>query len=88
MPGRSREDVVLVARIAAAERWARTVDRSAATAPARAAAWERFERLVDPDGVLTPDERRSRAQDLRRANMLRLSRLAAQRRSERAGHVP
>ena len=42
----------LVARAAAHTRWARTADRTAATAPARAAFEARFEHEVDPERVL------------------------------------
>jgi hypothetical protein len=42
----------VIARIAAAERWARTSDRAAATEPARRGLRARFEREADPDGVL------------------------------------
>ena len=45
-------DRALIARIAAAERWARTPDRSAATEPARRGLRAKFEREADPDGVL------------------------------------
>ena len=81
MASRDPEDRALVARIAAAERWGRTVDRSAATAAARNGLLSKFEREADPDGVLSVTERRTRAESLRRAHMLRMSRLAAQKRS-------
>ena len=58
---RPPHDRALVARIAAAERWARTADRTAATAPARRGLAAKFEREADPDGVLPPDERARRA---------------------------
>ncbi len=45
-------DRAVIARIAAAERWARTPDRAAATEPARRGLRARFEREVDPDGSL------------------------------------
>jgi hypothetical protein len=60
------------ARIAAEISWARTHDRSARTRPAREAFLKRFEREVDPDGQLSPDERRRRAEHAKRAYMLRL----------------
>ena len=44
----------MIARIAAAERWARTSDRTAATEPARRGLRARFEREADPDGCSTP----------------------------------
>lgn len=71
-------DRALIARIAAAERWGRTVDRQAATAPARRGLRARFEREADPDGVLSDDERTRRGDDLMRAHMLRMS-LAAKK---------
>ena len=50
-------DRAVIARIAAAERWARTSDRAAATEPARRGLRARFEREADPDGVLDAAER-------------------------------
>ena len=47
------------------------------TAPAREAFLAKFERDVDPDGVLTPEERRRRAEHARRAHMARIARLSA-----------
>jgi hypothetical protein len=78
------EDRALRARIAAAERWGRTVDRCAATAPARRGMRAKFEREADPDGVLAADERARRADQLHYAHMLRMSRAAAQARRRRA----
>lgn len=76
----------LRAQIAANERWAKTDDRSAATAPARAAAVARFERQVDPDGVLPPGERAVRAEAARRAHFLRMAlKSARSRRRRKAG---
>jgi hypothetical protein len=46
----------LAARIAAADRWGRVLDRTAATAPARRGLRAKFEREADPDGVLSTDE--------------------------------
>jgi hypothetical protein len=60
------------ARIAALTRWSRE-DPAPATAKARTGFLQRFEHEVDPDGVLTPDERATRAQRALRAHMLRLS---------------
>ncbi len=82
MPARTPESRVLVARIAAHERWAREADRSAATAKARRALLDRFEREVDPDGTLDPAERAVRAEHARRAFYSRLSLRAAQARSK------
>lgn len=77
---RTQHDRVLVARIAAAERWARTTDRAAATAPARRGLAAKFEREADPDGLLAPDERARCADLLMRAHMLRMARRSAQAR--------
>jgi hypothetical protein len=74
----------LRARIAAAERWARTTDRAAQTAPARRGLRARFEREVDPDGVLPEGERMRRADQLMHAHMMRMSLAAAERRRRRA----
>jgi hypothetical protein len=63
-------------RIAAEISWARTYNRSARTRPAREAFLKRFEREVDPDGELSPDERRRRAEHAKRAYMLRLAKKA------------
>lgn len=68
---------MLIARIAAAERWAREPDRAAATAVARSALLEKFAREADPDGTLPPAERTYRAEHLLHAHMLRMGRLAA-----------
>jgi len=70
----------LTAQIAAHARWARTPDRTAATAPARAAFDARFEREVDPDRVLPAPERARRAAHARKAYFARLALLSAQRR--------
>jgi hypothetical protein len=43
------------------------------TKPGRAAFWSRFEREVDPDGLLSEDERRRRAEAARRAHFVRLA---------------
>lgn len=77
---RRRADRVLMARIAAAERWGRTADRAAATAPARRGLRAKFEREADPDGTLPPHERARRADQLMHSHMLRMSRAAAQAR--------
>lgn len=58
---------VLIAKLAAHERWSRCSDPSAATAPARKAFADRFERQVDPTGVLEPHERARRAMSARKA---------------------
>lgn len=69
----SGTDASLRASIAANERWARTADRAAATAPARAGLDARFEAEVDPDGILDPAERARRVASKRRAYFKRLA---------------
>jgi hypothetical protein len=76
---RSRDRAV-IARIAAAERWGRTPDRSAATEPARRGLRAKFERQADPEGVLDAAERSRRADALMTAHMLRLARESAKAR--------
>ncbi|SDY35538.1 hypothetical protein SAMN05661080_03195 [Modestobacter sp. DSM 44400] len=78
------QDRTLIARIAAAERWARTPNRVAATEPARRGLRARFEREADPEGILDVTERARRADALFTAHMLRLARASAKaRRSSR-----
>jgi hypothetical protein len=48
-------------------------DPHEATAKARAAFLAKFEREADPEGVLPPEERRRRAESLRRAHFARLA---------------
>jgi hypothetical protein len=81
---RRRDDRVLIARIAAAERWGHTGDRTAATEPARRGLRAKFERKADPDGALSAQERTRRADQLMQAHMLRMSRTAAQARRRAA----
>ena len=69
------------ARIAAYTKWARTENRTAATAAARAAFDDRFEREVDPDGRLSATERARRAGFARRAYFARLALLSAKARA-------
>jgi hypothetical protein len=83
MPARDRSDRVIIARLAAHEKWAFTADRTGATAKARQVAWARFDKVVDPEGVLPPDERARRADSARRAYFLRLSLKSAQARRSR-----
>ena len=73
-------DRSLIARLAAHESWARTVDPSARTEPARRALLDRFERQVDPNGVLSPAERARRAGHARKAYFARLALRSAQAR--------
>jgi hypothetical protein len=74
---------VLIARLAAYERWAQCTDRAAATAPAQKAARDRFEKQVDPDGALDPKTRAERAEAARRAHFSRLALKSAQARRAR-----
>lgn len=73
----------LTARIAAHTKWARTVDRSTATAAARAAFDATFEREVDPQGALPPAERAKRVDHARRAYFHRLALMSARKRRAR-----
>ena len=50
------------------------------TAPARAAFLTTFEKQVDPDGVLSLDERRRRADHAKKAHFARLAHLSAKAR--------
>lgn len=62
----------LRARIAAHAMHARN-DAKATTAPARAKFLAKFEELADPEGILPLEERRRRAEHLRRAYFARLA---------------
>lgn len=68
-------------RIGAHVSWSRTGDRAARTAPARSAFMARFETEVDPDGVLSLEERRRRADHAKRAYMQRLAQSSARARA-------
>jgi hypothetical protein len=59
------------------------VDSVAHTAPARAAFLARFEAEVDPEGVLSEDERKRRAEHARTAYFTKLA-LASSRSRQRA----
>jgi hypothetical protein len=83
MPARTAEERSLVAQIAAADRWGRTTDRTAATAPARAGLRAKFAREVDPQGILPPDDVERLVDSRVRAHMLRMS-LAAKQARRRA----
>lgn len=84
MPARDPESRVIVARIAAAERWGRTTDRAAATAPARAGLRAKFARQIDPGGTLPAAELELRIDHLVQAHMLRMSLAAKNARRARA----
>jgi hypothetical protein len=73
MPAQDPLDRAIIARIASSERWGRTTDRTAATAPARAGLRAKFAREVDPDGTLPAAEVERRVEQLVRAHMLRMS---------------
>ena len=82
-------DSVLRGRIGAYARWARTEDRVAATEPARSAFMKRFEEEVDPQGLLSEEERSSRAHFAMRAYMADLTRRRLlSRRRKRAAARP
>jgi hypothetical protein len=78
----------LRARIAADERWGRTTDRAAATAPARQGLRAKFEREADPNGLLSESERSRRADQLMQAHMMRMSLKAAEARRRRSRRIP
>jgi hypothetical protein len=80
----TRTEASMYASIAANERWARTSDRTAATAPARAGLDARFEAEVDPNGTLDPAERAKRIAAKRRAYFKRLALRSAQSRRQAA----
>ena len=72
-----------IGRIGAHTKWARTPDRTAATAAARIAFLERFETEVDPDRTLAPEERARRAESARKAYFARLALKSADTRRRR-----
>jgi hypothetical protein len=76
----SKTDASLWGREGAHISWAKTLDRSARTAPARAALDRKFLDEADGDPV--------RAAHLRKAHFLRLARKSAQARRARAGGSP
>jgi hypothetical protein len=85
MPSADPADRSTIARIAAAERWGRTADRTAATASARAGLRAKFAREVDPNNQLDTAELDRRVDSLYRAHMLRMSRAAKAARLAKAG---
>lgn len=80
-PGSSHKRLLCAA--AAHQSWANTEDRTARTLPGTQGLLARFEREVDPAGSLDPQVRRERAEQLRRAHMLRLSAKAVAARAAR-----
>lgn len=85
MPSKNPADRSVVAQIAAAERWGRTADRTAATEPARAGLRAKYAREVDPEGRLEPAEVERRVDSLMKAHMLRMTRAAAAARLAKRG---
>ena len=84
MPARTPEERALVGRIAAAERWATTPDRVAATKPARDGRRAKIAaEIIAHTGELPPEERERRIDDKIRAQMLRMS-LASKQARRRA----
>jgi hypothetical protein len=78
----------LRARLAAYAQHGRR-DPQEATAKARQAFLAKFEREADPDGVLSPEERRRRAESLRRAHFARLALASVKaRRKAKGGDRP
>lgn len=71
-------------RAAALKSWALTDDRPARTQAARDARLRKFEQQVDPEGKLPPNERRQRAEQLRRAFMLTIAAKSAKARRRKA----
>lgn len=87
MAAATSTDRSIVAQIAAAERWGRTPDRTAATAPACAGLRAKFAREADPDGLLAPPELEARIDSLMRAHMLRMSLAAKTARRKAREHL-
>lgn len=69
----SDNDKSIRMRGAAHAKWARTVDRSAATKKARVAWLTKLANEIDPEGVLPEGIRLQRAEQLRRARLLQAS---------------
>lgn len=79
---------VLGGRVGALRSWARTIDRSARTAPARAASLSRFERQVRDDPAFaeaTEPQILAAADAARRAYFAELAMRSAASRRKRAG---
>lgn len=85
MSAQSPAERTLHARVAAHTRWARTDDRTAATAAARKGLEAKFAREVDPEGRLDPVELAKRIESARKAYYAALSlKSAAARRQRKA----
>jgi hypothetical protein len=80
----------LRASVAAHVQWASEPDRSARTKAARDGLLAKYEREVDPDGKLPPEERRRRAEHLRKAHMARMALASSRARAAKkgGGHAP
>jgi hypothetical protein len=85
VPAFNPEEMALRGRIGA-HRLRATHDPRETTAKAREAFLSQFEREVDPDGTLSPEERRRRAEHAKKAHFARLARLSAEAR--RKGKTP
>src|SRR5215216_2651447 len=84
VPAFDPKEMALRGRIGA-HRLHATHDPRETTAKAREVFLTQFEREVDPDGTLSPEERRRRAEHAKKAHFARLARLsAAARRKDRA----
>jgi len=70
-------------KVAAHSRWARTPDRSGATAPARRGFDARFERDVDPEGKLPREVRARLVESARKAYFAKLALASAKARRKR-----
>jgi hypothetical protein len=78
------EERTLRARLAAHSLHAK-VDSKAHTEPARRAFADSFEKQVDPDGVLSLEERKRRAEQARKAYFTRLAFKSVRARRARSG---
>ncbi|GAB3487793.1 hypothetical protein [Flexivirga lutea] len=84
MPAPEPAERQMIARVAAHESWANTINRTARTAPARQAFLRKFEDLVDPARQLPAAERERRATNARKAHFSRLALRSAQARRSTA----
>lgn len=80
-------DMALRGRIGA-HRLHATHDPRETTAKARETFLTQFEREVDPDGALSPEERRRRAEHAKKAHFARLARLSAEARRKPKTPLP
>lgn len=84
MAAKDPQDRVLLARIAANERWGRVRDRAAATAAARTGLRAKWAREIDPDGTMPPAELERMLDSRQLAHMQRMSLAAKQARQRKA----